>query len=284
MATINYLMKKNGLEDCSFVVFKDFEIRECLIINHLKAKYKNAKFVLMEEGIGMYANPPHNKKSFKRWVHSGLLFVYGAPKYFIENHPMGCNPAIDRIICSNPDALRKRGFSKDAIIEKEINVFSKENCEYLLKNLFKIELGGCAFDYVFLTQPVYLNSTMGHEKYDRFLKELFAILKQKGSVLIKKHPRDKWNYEPYKDNNVDVCGDEINHIPFECLMGAYGNPQMMTLFSSAACNPLTNKKSVFLYKLLPESVGGCQIDNILDNSANVVICDNFSDLTKILES
>ena len=222
-----------------------------------KSKYKNAKIVLMEEGLALYANANVSKKSFsiKKMMYSVVKFLFGVPKYYLEYHPMGFNSAVDKIICSDPETLIHRGFSKNAELETIYNVFEEKHCKYLLDSLFKIDLGEKNFDFVFLTLPIYSRSKLEEEKYENFLKELISILKKKGSVFIKKHPRDERNYDSFKDRNVEISENNIKHIPFECIWGAYGKPQILTLFSSAACISSSKKKSIFLYNLLPESIG-----------------------------
>ncbi len=282
VSLIDKLIENHFDDDFTFIVFKDSEIRNCCVINSLKKKYRNSHIILMEEGMALYSLPRTTSISVKSIIRSSLMLLCGVPKYFIENHPMGCNPAINRIICSNPDALKKRGVSKNAVLEKEIDVFSRENCDYLLKNLFKINFKEHIFDYVFLTQPIYPRSKVADAEYDKFLKELFSVLTKNGSVLIKRHPRDKWDYSSYKNENVEISENNVSHIPFECIMGVYGRPQMLTLFSSAAFNSLSNKKSIFLYKLLPGSLRA-QIDEQLIKNSNSVICESFSELSTLLK-
>lgn len=284
LSQINDIAQKYDSKDLTFVVFKDQQIRECAIINTLKSKYKKAKIILMEEGLALYANITKSSFSIKRMIYSAVKILFGVPKYFLENHPMGLNPAVDKIICSNPEALMHRGFSKNAELEAEYNVFDEDQCDYLLKNLFKADLGGKKIDFAFLTQPIYPRSKFDDEKYEKFLSELVFTLKKRGSVLIKKHPRDKWNYDSFKDQNVQICDDKVNHIPFECVWGAYGKPQMITLFSSAVCISSSKKRSIFLYNLLPESIGNGRLDEKIVNNPKYVICNNFAELNDVLES
>lgn len=284
-AIVTHIEKKlkiSSMEECTLVVFKDQRVRECNIINAIKTKFPKIKFLLMEEGLGLYASPEQISFSIKRIIGCAIKLALGVTRYYVENHPMGYNPAIDRIICVHPDVLEKRGFSKHAVLEKECDVFSCENCDYLLKNFFKINFNEHFFDFVFLTQPIYPKSKIADEKYDKFLNELFSILTLKGSVLIKKHPRDKWDYSSLKNINIEISESNVSCIPFECIMGIYGRPQMLTLFSSAALNSLPNKKSIFLYKLLPDSLDGSQIDEVMIKVSNSVICKSFSDLSALL--
>lgn len=283
LSKIKDIVKNNDSKDLTFVLFKDQQIRECLVINTLKSRYKGSKIVLMEEGLALYATLTKEKLSIKRMIYSVIKIIFGVPKYFLEDHPMGCNPALDKIICANPEALKHRGFSKNAELEIEYDVFENEHCKYLLRNLFKTDLDNKIFNFVFLTQPIYPCSKVDDGKYEKFLNELISILKKKGSVLIKKHPRDKWNYDSFKDDNVEICENKINHIPFECIWGALGKPQMLTLFSSAACISSSNKKSIFLYKFLPNSTGNSRLDEKIVSDSKYVICDSFLELPNYLE-
>lgn len=284
LSIIKDIAKKHDSKDLTFVVFKDQQIRECLVINTLKSKYKKSKIVLMEEGLALYANAMKRSFSIKRMMFSVIKFLFGVPKYFLEYHPMGFNPVIDKIICSNPEVLMHRGFSKGAEIEVEYNVFDDEQCKYLLYNLFKINLCEKKFNFVFLTQPVSLRSKSDDEKYEKFLKNLISTLKKNGSVLIKKHPRDKWNYDSLKDQNVQICDNRVNQIPFECIWGGYGKPQMFTLFSSAVCIPTSKKRSVFLYNLLPDLIGNGRLNEKFVNDPKYVVCNSFAELQDVLET
>lgn len=282
---LNYIESQapNKNENIKLVVFRDNQDIEVLLIKEVKRKYKNVEVILIEEGLALYASEYKRLMTLNESIKKSFLKLMGISPLSYSGLPHGCNPAIDKIICRYPEALYGKRQDRGNNITKEIDVFNAENSRHLMRDILKLEIEDDSYDFVFLSQPIFpRNNSLLNKKYDVFLKELFGITSQYGNLLIKPHPHDLWDYTPYEAEKVSVCNKTIAQCPFECLMGFYGNPQTITLYSSAGCNSPSNKPVIFLYEMFPEIIRKDVFSEQFIEDNNITKCKNFEEFQKAM--
>ena len=246
---LRYIEKneQNKESKIKVVLFRDNMFTETFLIKLIKQKFSNVTFILMEEGLGLYAEKKQTSVGLKMSIKMVINRFFGIPSFPLLGFPQGCNPNVDTIVCSKPEALKGTYQDRGDNLVHEIELFTKENCQFFLLDVLNIVIPEIEYNYVFLTQPLFSASNQKQaEKYRTFLKRIFEIMTHYGKVLIKPHPRDTWSYEEFAKGAIDVADSRTSKCPFECLMGYYGNPQIITFFSSAACNTYSGKPSIFL--------------------------------------
>lgn len=263
-------------KEVEFVCFRDNEVQEATVIKTLRAeKNRSIKIVLMEEGNGLYANTRISTRY--NFIKRIIYLLNRVSVYPLKDRTQGMNEMIDKVICKNPAFfLRKR---KDVTVEKLNDMFTVEFNNYFVSSISP-EFLNRKYDYVFLSQPFTDYRSNFKELLDNHKKlypQIFSILSKYGTVLIKPHPRDDFNYKLYENNRVSVISDDLKMVPFECLIGALGNPQIVSMYSSACFNINNNKKSIFLGKIF----GIPDIQNLFDNDLlqrnNIVLCDDIEE-------
>ena len=278
-----HLQATNRKEEIRLVVFRDTLTTEALLIKTIKKEYNNVKIVLIEEGLALYASYTTSKNTISDYVKRIFHLIFRVPVISAKYIPHGCNPATDMIICQHPQELIKLQRCKTTDIEQEIDVFSRENCDFFISNVMMEEIDEKTYNYVFLTQPLFPNEKENeNEKYDAFIKALFSILIQYGTILIKPHPRDKWDYSKYVNDMVNLCDPKLSRCAYEIISGHYGNPRPITLYSSAACNGNAGKHPIFLYDFFPELIKQDIFDNDFIRENGIVRCKTYKELEEQL--
>lgn len=260
-------------EDNVLIVFRDNEVQETTFIKRaLKKSNRNVYIWLMEEGAGLYAfkRPKIRFRSLKKIIY---MFTGCSSESLVNNFTQGMNPYVHKVICSKPtEFLNKRD---DISTEKIIDVFTPEFNQYLINVTGDCKISNNKYDYVFLTQPFHDYKN----EYERLLKlhetllpQIFDILRKRGKTLIKLHPREQFNYSKFSGNGVDLPSGFIQQLPFECLMQAFGNPQMISMFSSSSINIKTEKPSIFLGELFEIPGATDLFDESFYHANNIIPC------------
>ena len=278
---LDTLLKKSG-EPYTFIVFRDNEIQEATMIEKAYRKYpQKIRIWVMEEGSGIYAMKRVSGRflNFKRMIY--LLF--GVSTYSLHAVPQGMNDKVEKIICSHPELLKEKYKNKGIELEKMIPVFTQELSEYITNSVLGKQINYPKYDYVFLTQPF----TDFPSEYDdllaihqKLLPQIFDILKKNGNTIIKLHPRESYDYSIY--TGISLSKQEEKQIPFECLMQLYGNPQMISMFSSTSVTIQTEKPSIYLSKLfnIPGTDHLYAAEYYIKN--NIIICDSLEQFQEAL--
>lgn len=269
-------------EDITLVVFRDNEIQESTIISRIKSKYSKINITLIEEGSGIYAlnRVEPRYKCIKAFIYK----IFGIGNYSLKNNPQGTNENLDKIICTKPSSILQK-VDKRVNVEKLIPIFTYDLNDYIIKAYMGETKQLEKYDYVFLTQP--LTDFMGvyerlKKENDLLLPKIFNILSRKGKVIIKLHPRDTYDYSNYLDDNISISTSKEAEIPFECLLQYYGNPQMISYFSSASVTINTDKPSIYIYKLFdfPNMDDMYEKNHLAEN--NIIVCESVENLEKII--
>ena len=278
------IIKSEGQNDeICYVVFRDNWDRDVLTINLVKRTFRNCKIILIEEGLGLYATNVKTKQNVLYMCKKLVHLVMGVPTYSLEGFTHGLNPGVDEIICKYPELLYKKVKNPRITIKKEIELYNKSYCQNFVNNILKMGIPETTYRFVFLTQPLFPNNdNKSNEQYDEFLRQIFSFTKQYGPVLIKPHPKDKWDYHPYLTDKIDLCDPHLTKCPFECLMGYYGNPQTITLYSSAGCSIDTGKPNIFLYDMFPDLIRKDIFDEDFINNNNIQRCSNMQEFKAAL--
>lgn len=272
-------------EDNILIVFRDNEVQETTFISRaLKLHDKKVEAWLMEEGAGLYAL---NKVSVRyRNIKKIIYTIAGCSlESLADNFTQGSNTHISKVICTKPsEYLIKRN---NVAAEQMIDVFTPEFNSYLIGYLGKLKESDISqYDYVFLTQPFYDfrdNYDRILEKHDTLLPLIFDILRKRGKTVIKLHPREQYDYSKFCENRVDMPDSFIQQLPFECLMQTFGNPQMISMFSSACINIETDKPSIFLGQLFEIPGAESLFDDDFYKANNIIPCKTIEEFERALE-
>lgn len=261
------------------VVFRDTRTREILLIDKIKKKYKNVEVILIEEGLALYAKTSNNVAAGNNFIKKTIFRLAGVPILAAFSLRHGYNPMTNRIICSRPQLLIGTSLDKGNNVEQQIDVFSKENCDFFITNVLMQKIDNKVYDYVFLTQPIFPSQNDNlNSKYQTFLEKLFSITSKYGTLLIKQHMRDTWDYSGFVSKTVHVCPLELSKCAFEVLSGHFGNPQFITLYSSAACNLNNNKPSIFLYDFFSEIINENIFTEQFIMDSGIIRCKTYDEL------
>ena len=282
---LHYIEKneQDRKSDISIVLFRDNMITETFLIKLTQQEFSNVTFILMEEGLGLYAEEKQIPGGFKLSIKKIINRFFGIPSFPLLGFPQGCNPNVDLIICSKPEALIGKRQDRGNNLVREMVLFTNENCQHFLLDVLNIDISEKAYDYVYLTQPLFPSGNRKQdEMYRAFLKTILEIMTHYGKVLIKPHPRDTWNYDEFASRAIDIAGLGTSKCPFECLMGYYGNPQTITLFSSAGCNIDTGKPNIFLYDMFPDLIRKDIFDEDFIKNNNIQRCSSMQEFEAAL--
>ncbi len=267
---------KAACSDCTIFVFSDNGSTEFILSKvfdlTLRIDHK-IKCVLIEEGLALYSCTYNTDKSFKYYIKRLL----GLSDCIINPVIMGMNKYISEVWCSDPEKFKLK--RNDIKVIKEDDVFTPEHSKKIMRLFAQNDNIRLPDDvkYVFLTQPY----DFTNEMFKKF-KHIMTILTAKGKVLIKKHPRDKFNYNQLQNDNIIISSDELQKIPFECIYRSLEDVTLLTYYSSAAIIKNSKRKPIFLYKLFcsPEEID--RINNFEINWRNISVCDTFEDLNNLI--
>ena len=249
-------------------VFLDQDMYMPTLIEWFKKK-ENNKVILLEEGLGLYSLPSDNKTVGRsNNIKKYLCHLLGINPYCFYNSIIGMNKNIDAVYCSSPGDFQRTNKLNDIPICYEGNIFNRSNLNSFF-SYFSVEPEDLGIiesaDFIFLTQPIL--EYISEEEYETLIIDILNILKKYGNIVIKKHPRDNYNYQNILDDQVFVCDDAINQIPFE-LISQYASSARMITFSTSCCNNIASKKkSIFLYNLVPS-------DKFIEISKGIIFSNN----------
>lgn len=272
-------------EDNVLIVFRDNEVQESTFISRAnKLTNKKVEIWLMEEGSGLYAfkRTEVRYRNLKKLIYT---FAGCSLESLAGNFTQGLNPHIKKVICTNPkEFLTKRN---NIVVERMIGIFTPEFNNYLLEISGELKIrSSIKYDYVFLTQPFHDfrdNYDCLAEAHEILLPIVFDILRKKGKTVIKLHPREQYDYSKLCGNGVDMPDGFIQQLPFECLMQTFGNPQMISMFSSTSINIKTNKPSIFLGQLFEIPGAESLFDDEFYKANNIILCKTMDEFEKALE-
>ena len=271
-------------EPFTLVLFVDDNMREATVLELVKKHYEQCESWLIEEGVGIYRNPEKKDyrklKSRRRWLYR----LFGVSVYNMIAPAQGYNLLVDKILCRKPDLVKSRGHSPCAAVEKEIDIFTEENSNYLLNEIFHTGEPERGVQYVFLTQPFVEIGYATREEYHLCIRQILSILSGRGKVLIKPHPWDPEDYSQYVDDNVSLCSLELNKIPFECLLGCFRDARVIAFCSSSACNLDTSKSPVYLYRLLPGVAKNLRLPENFFEVNHIIDCVSLAQLEEIIST
>lgn len=271
--------------DVALILFRDNELQETTWINRAVKKYGSRVHIwLMEEGAGLYASQrvEIRYKNLKRMVYAFM----GVSCESLQNYTQGMNPKVEKVICTKPiEFLRKRS---DLLInvEQMIDIFVPKFNDYIIGLVLGDNTNCKKYDFVFLTQPFHDFRNQYEElleTHKNLLPQVFDILRKKGKTVIKLHPREQYDYKQFTGNGVELPSGPEQQLPFECLMQLYGNPQMISMFSSVSINIQVEKPSIFLGELfgLPVIKELFDVDFYKEN--NIVSCKTLEEVEQYLE-
>lgn len=282
---INYIIQNidEGEEGFCFIVFRDTTIKESILIKKIKKKYPKAKIIMIEEGLGAYSTLEIPPFSLKRIVKKIIYWLLGIPTISLYDLPHGNNPLTDIIICSRPKALKGTTAYKAGKLVREKDVFSKEKCDFFLREVMMKTISDKTYDYVYLSQPLFpTDNEAVNQKYDSFLWQLFDLTSKYGQLVIKPHPLDSWDYSKYLMEKVEICPPEVSKCAYEIAAGHFGNPQAITLYSSAAINVNLMKPILFLYDFFPERIRPDIFSDQFIKDNGIVRCKTMKDVKENL--
>lgn len=280
---INNELSEN--EDNVLIIFRDNEVQETTFISRVKKlSNKKVEIWLMEEGSGLYAfrRPEVRYRNLKKLIYT---FARCSLESLASNFTQGMNPHIKKVICTKPrEFLNKRN---NVVAEQMIDVFTPEFNNYLLGISRQLGVGSSIkYDYVFLTQPFHDfrdNYDRLVETHEMLLPIVFDILRKRGKTVIKLHPREQYDYAKFCGNGVDIPDEFIQQLPFECLMQTFGNPQMISMFSSTCINIKANKPSIFLGQLFEIPGAESLFDDEFYKANNIIPCKTIEEFENALE-
>lgn len=269
----------------TLVVFRDNEVQEATIIERVFKRYSDRCHLwIIEEGVGLYRtdrNPIHYLP-IKR-----ILFpILGLSRYALKNVSQGEHPKIEQVICSRPDLASTKFCNK--ILVKQIDVFTHDFNKHFCSLFFQNK--NPSFhnaNFVLLTTLIFEIIGNGREQYalyKEFLDKTCSLVSNYGSLIIKPHPRDTYDYSSFCTSTVRVCSMQENKLPFECLYDYYGQPQVLSLGSSASINLVCSKPTIFISGLLGFEVSTAKILQNGDASNDVIICNTYTDLERALSN
>lgn len=282
--TINGLIDKAD-DDITLIVFRDNEPQEATIIEKtFEKKSRDVHLWLIEEGSGLYVNKRQPIR--KKWIKRVLYAFMGVSQYSLSTSPQGMNRNIEKIICAKPDNLPVEKANGKSI-EQQIEIFNDELSEKIVRLVTDdgIQLSNSSYSFVFLTEPMDdfgVNSPL-FEKYRAFLERLGRCIKPYGKLVIKPHPRDKYDYGYLESEVINICNDELMTLPFECLYKYWGEPTVLSLYSSANANINSEKESYYLYKLVGIKLRDNGFSEQYLSSNHIIECNDFDDLERRLK-
>lgn len=264
------------------ITFNDTNSADATIMKIIKKRYSLfCKIILIEEGTAIYDDEVPFKNSY-RIANSLINALMGLSIDEYKGIPHGLNPAIDKIICSEPEIIKLKRPKTKAIIEKQENIFTYEFSEFFIGLIMKEKLEiikqytRCRI--VLLTQPLVGTYGLTYEAYEKAVLEIISILTENNCVLIKKHPLDNLNYCFALSYRVIVCDKDIAKMPFEALFQLLNKPLLVTFYSSSALCEGRLVPSIFAYKILGSSSLNEHIDNLLIERTDIIKIENLDDL------
>ncbi len=265
------------------VLFKDNEILESTIIENSYKKYNNKIHIwMMEEGSGIYAleAPTIRYSALKRVIYPTL----GISRYVLKKKSQGLHPYLEKIICTKPELFENKKKNRNLKIEQMEDIFTQDINKYFIQAVIG-KKSKKQYTFVFLTQPFKDWADDYNElliKHETLLPQIFKILSYYGKTIIKLHPREHYNYEQYLNQNIELVKGEENNIPFECLIHFYGEPQMISMFSSTSINIISDKPSIYLGKMFGIPMMDKLFTKVFYEENNIISCNCLNEFETII--
>lgn len=230
------LMKQTGGNDFDVAfVGCEYSIIEGAIIGLADEK----KVYIFEEGLGDYC--PRKKFPSLKWSEI-ISYVVSRMGFF---NPYGYFRLKNTALCikytSLPDLLKYKNY-------KEIRTIfdikeTKQEFEQLINRAYPIgEISLDNYDVILFTTP--MNGYVKND--DEYIESLHRLMSKRYSgkkILIKKHPRDKGNYE-WNDLEYDFLDAEV---PAELYGKFIGNQEIILMSASTSLISLIQKeKNIFI--------------------------------------
>lgn len=276
------------------VVFKDNDAIFASVIEKFKSLTKNqGKVVLIEEGLALYtASKPRKYIFSNKFILKRIRSILGISIFGIGQLKQGYHPEVDILLAKEIDYLDSIQKYNRIIIPQSKCIFSNKNNVSFVDSVFKYInisnkvkiLSKC--EYLFIGQPLAIDSVCSCTEEINFLRKVFSILPSGTNILIKPHPRE--NTSKYKEinrefNNISILDGVLAELPAEVIYGLMeNNPIVLTAYSSAYKNIQQNyqmSKIYLLYKLLNKSNLNSQLTKA---TSDATIIESLSDLASII--
>lgn len=218
---------------CLFL-FNDNEPVTNKLLREIKTKTDSIA-VLMDEGIGSYADTNNINISYKQVFRIMFTSLLGSP---MQYKAIGDNPLIDLALVSNKDlyiTLEKSNGQK--VFRQDVRELYRRT-DLFLEEYYKIGKDFLKCDVVYLGQPFYENSDISFEE-EKYICHLIDLIPSTLRIIIKPHPRDKigkYNSLEKKYKNVSVISKELESVPLECIVGFIDAKILVGHNSSALIN------------------------------------------------
>ena len=264
-----------GQERCRLVIFKDTSAIEASILEFLQHGKKTGcrwEVVLIEEGTALYAPLSHGGLSFKKRVKAAILRT---PHSAMLDGPDGLHAMVGTIICSSPAALQKRGGVSSKTVLREPEYFERSKCSEYIKGLFPTVkddvLAVESAKFVFFTQPLVGMYGVTWDRFEAVFRQSIEHLLHYGNVLIKRHPRDVYDYAFIADlEGISFFPESLKGLPAELLLPFWEKAILVT-FSSSVIMTGCAKEKFLLYRLLESDEMTRQFDEIFSQTTATII-------------
>lgn len=230
-------------------VFNDNEPITNKLVREVK-KIRNNKVAIIEEGIGIYSHSNNNKLTIKQQIRYFFTSILGSP---MQYKAIGDNPNINYAIVGNKNLYEtlEKSRGQNVFAQNKNLLFS--STEDFLKRYLGTSFSYQRADIIYLGQPFDEYGKMLPDE-EKCLEELFSLVEENKTILIKPHPRDacdKYENLAKKFRNVKVFSNTLSQLPIECLLKGLNTSVLFSFNSSAGvniANSFPNIKSIFLIK------------------------------------
>lgn len=261
--------------ECTLYYFSDNGIAEIILDRVFEAVKTpdRLKCILIEEGLALYSTNGSVDRSIKYYIKRLL----GIKRCILNPQLMGMNKHLSEVWCSDPEGFMKK--RNDIMVIREDYIFTPEHSKKLMRLFSSTESLELPDDirFIFVTQPLTYTDEM-----KKTFKMVMDVLSSYGKILIKKHPRDKFDYSIFENENVLVSSNQLQRIPFECIYNNFDDIILLTYYSSAAIVPNANHKPIFLYKLFCPAETVEMINNFEINWNDLLVCNSIDNLNNII--
>jgi len=226
-----------GIESADNAVlflFNDNEPITNKIMREMKKK-NTCISVIIDEGIGTYAETTNKELNIKQLLRYYLTSLIGSP---MQYKVIGDNKLIDCALVGNKELYDSLDKSKNQVVfeQNKTALFSEGNSFIRRKYLQNKQID--SFDILYLGQPF---SEYGKltEKEETYLDWLFGIVCKNYKVVIKPHPRDanqKYDSLLKKWKNTKMFDERLSSLPIECIAGGINMKVVISHKSSAGIN------------------------------------------------
>ena len=274
--TYKYLKVNNN--NNIFIYFSDENFATIKQIEYLKRSGKNNIFILVEEGVGIY-------KKYK----SDIPLKYKIPLVMVGANTscnyIGASLNADFVFAKHVEKIDTSRFGKAKIVGQSDFLLSDSFTSNIREMLLKELNCDSKKPYILLLGDPCEEDGIDRLSYNSVIQNIVNILNDDFSILIKKHPRESFEFYRAITGAQLLENEFVNFFPVELIAKSLDIHIIITHVSSAASNIYDvdlEAKIIYFYKVFDSVNFDDSVFLEYSKNPNVYVVDNLANIKEIV--